>query len=387
MTQHVILASYAYLPHTGGVENSLYHLAIEYQRYGYEVTIISTDAGYDSVHDDKGLNVVRIPRGHHLLGKIRYLFNHYFAWRRLYKQFAKSHVPTPLVIARHHHSVCFARLARFSRVVYLVPSVHRFEYSPQTMLDKYMQRAQQCFQAFACRLASQVGVFSHNMAKQLHTIGINDTLRFNPGVSQERFHPLSELKRTTLRLTHHIEPEDVVLLCVGRMVVNKGFDLVIEAFATLIQDNPLAMIKLILVGEGEAHSDLLHLSERLGVNNQIIWVGSTTKPELYYQMSDAFLFSSRYEPFGQTLIEAAACQLPIVAFTPSDEVHTATDKIFNPEDIYWVESLSADSLAYQCQRLIEDHLLRQTPLTEQYSNVLQRYSWHSLSRALWDQVI
>lgn len=98
-----------------------------------------------------------------------------------------------------------------------------------------------------------------------------------------------------------------VLVSVGRMVPQKGFDDLVRAFAMLGQGS------LVILGQGPLRSELAALAQDLGVADRIAMPGFLSAPEQVLQAADLYVSASRWEGYPLTLIEAFACGLPVVA--------------------------------------------------------------------------
>lgn len=377
----VLLASHAYLPVTGGVENSLYHLAVSYAEQAHDVHIVCTDVGYEAGFDDRGLSVTRLSTSNPF-GLVGRIYQTWRWWRRQYQ--AK---PSQLIIARHHLSVWYAWLAGYRDILYLVPSVFVYEYAkPKSLIGQFKHTVNCSLQKTACQLANKVAVFSDNMQAQLSSIGITDIQRVLPGVNTTRFREVDIQTKTSLRanIASYFEGRESakwdtsspILLCVGRLVDNKGVHIVLEA----MQNIPTA--RLLIIGTGEKHTDLQAQATSLGITERVIFVGQTTQPEQFYQLADVFVFASLYEPFGQTLLEAGASRLPIVAFKPSAEVQTATDKVLTNEAVTWVDQPTSHLLAQAITDLLDDTDAQKRSSNIAHEHVLKHYTWHSLAERL-----
>ena len=380
----VLLASHAYLPVTGGVENSLYHLAVSYAEQGHDVHIVCSDVGYESGFDDRGLTVTRLST-YGSFGIIGRIYRTWRWWRSEYQ--AK---PTQLIIARHHLSVWYAWLAGFRDIVYLVPSVFVYEYAkPKSLIGQFKYTVNCSLQKTACQLANKVAVFSDNMQEQLASIGITDIKRVLPGVNSNRFCHLDAQAKASLRTdisSYFVggkaadraewNASSPILLCVGRLVDNKGVHLVLEA----LQSIPDA--RLLIIGTGEKQAALQAQAVSLGIDERVAFVGQTTQPEQFYQLADVFVFASLYEPFGQTLLEAGASELPIVAFRPSAEVRTATDKVLPDDAVTWVEQPTSLCLAQGLTQLLRDTNTQRRCSRKAHQYVIEHYTWQSLASRL-----
>jgi glycosyltransferase involved in cell wall biosynthesis len=97
----------------------------------------------------------------------------------------------------------------------------------------------------------------------------------------------------------------------GRLEPQKGFDLLIEAFAAVAPRHP--DWDLIIFGEGNERAALTLLSERMGIAARVRLAGLTTCPEEEMTASHVIAFPSRYEGFPNALAEGVAAGLPAVA--------------------------------------------------------------------------
>ena len=100
-----------------------------------------------------------------------------------------------------------------------------------------------------------------------------------------------------------------IILSVGRVVKEKNFDFILRAAKRMRGEN----VKFVIVGKGPYLEHLKQEVQRLGVANKFQFVGFiTTKKKLidYYNAADAFVFASKFETQGLTLLEAFACGKP-----------------------------------------------------------------------------
>jgi glycosyltransferase involved in cell wall biosynthesis len=121
-----------------------------------------------------------------------------------------------------------------------------------------------------------------------------------------------------LRARLGIAPETPVILCVGRMVYKKGFDVLIRALA----EAPLCgrEVAVVMVGGGDELGAWQQLAQALGVAERIHWVGSVPKTEIgvYYNMAELLAMPSVSKPadgLNVCVLDAMSCGKPVVAST------------------------------------------------------------------------
>jgi glycosyltransferase involved in cell wall biosynthesis len=103
-------------------------------------------------------------------------------------------------------------------------------------------------------------------------------------------------------------PARFIVAC-GRLHRQKGFDLLLQAFARL----GLADLALVLLGEGTERSHLESMARELGIASQVVMPGFVANPWQWMARAALFVLPSRWEGFGSVLVEAMACGTPVVA--------------------------------------------------------------------------
>lgn len=403
-TKTVLLASNLYRPNIGGIENSLYHLSLSYQEMGYEVIIFASDISpsndiFPTVSEDGGARVYRYTVSKYS-GLYRYI-KHWINGTKLLVQIRKTHAPI-LVISRYHLICVMLKLADYKNYIYLVPGVvknqnsgenltisgsfaWRFAKSLEYKFNDFLQRR-------ALSKATRIGVFSNHMRHQIEEVDRRFEAKIfecKPGVDVERFFPLATTDKFPLPTANKRDaliqaPSDskpFVVLCVGRFVKAKGFEYVIRSLQYI--DGA----ELWLLGDGPDSGKYKELIAQLSLGGKVKLLNATPRPEEIYRLADCFVMSSVYEPFGQTIIEALASGLPIIAFDSNIEgVTTATSEFLTDENVMWVKSVEASAIAEKITTL-------QKLSNEQISKICQKnrdkaiecFTWNSLANALEDQ--
>lgn len=157
------------------------------------------------------------------------------------------------------------------------------------------------------------------------------------------------------------------VIAVGRYVYQKGFDLLLRAWAKV--ENQVLEWELVIYGMGD-RSPYENLIDSLSIDrNRCHLNGSTEDIRREYLNSSLFVFSSRFEGFGMVLIEAMACGLPVISF---DCPCGPKDIVSSNEDGLLVENGNIDKLAENIITLVQDSEKRRCMAENAIRNV-QRY--------------
>jgi glycosyltransferase involved in cell wall biosynthesis len=170
------------------------------------------------------------------------------------------------------------------------------------------------------------------------------------------------------------------LVAVGRLVHQKGFDLLLRAFARIAPAHPAWT--LTIWGEGEQRAALEALRAHLGLADRVRLPGITERPGQWVEDADIFVLSSRFEGFPNVITEAMAAGLPVIAF----DCPWGTDEIVrNREDGLLVPPEDVHALAEAMRRLIGDPELRRR-LGEAGARNVRRFGKEAIV-AQWDALI
>lgn len=171
----------------------------------------------------------------------------------------------------------------------------------------------------------------------------------------------------------------MVLVGMGRLVPQKGFDLLLEAFSRVAGRHP--EWSLSIIGVGPLRKQLEQQAQTLGLRERVRFAGLLLDPFSVLRGAQLFVFSSRFEGFGNALTEAMACGLPAVSFDcpagPGEIIRNGVDGILvPPEDV--------DALAAAMDELMTDHRRRES-LAQRAPEVLIRFSKAGIL-SQWDEL-
>ncbi|ROO32377.1 glycosyltransferase family 4 protein [Salinisphaera orenii] len=128
-----------------------------------------------------------------------------------------------------------------------------------------------------------------------------------------------------------------IVLAAGRLVRQKGFDLLIEAFSRLRPDRERSWC-LVILGEGEERSHLEHVVEARDCNDSVLLPGFSSTPHALMRSADIFALSSRFEGMPNVVLEAMRCGLPVISYDcptgPAELIsHGQTGVLVPAEDV------------------------------------------------------
>lgn len=172
-----------------------------------------------------------------------------------------------------------------------------------------------------------------------------------------------------------------VIIAVGRLGPEKGFDQLLKAFARFAGEWP--QWDLVILGEGEQRQQLESLRDELDLIGRAHFPGWAGNVADWYRRADLYVMSSRFEGFPNTLLEAMAHGLPAVTFDcrtgPRDIVRPGIDGLLVAPD------RGVAGLAAALTKLIEDSDLR-TRMGEAACSVRESFSISRIGD-LWAEVI
>lgn len=165
------------------------------------------------------------------------------------------------------------------------------------------------------------------------------------------------------------DPQNRYVLCIANHNEKKAVDVLIRATALLTALKP--PFKLMLVGDGPLRGQLEALAASLGLEHQVIFLGSQGREEVRNLLHgcEVFTLPSRSEPFGIAVIEAMACGKPVLATAIggiAEIVESGTSGIL-------VEPDNAAALAHELRRLLSDDQLRKRLGEAGYKRVMQHF--------------
>jgi len=153
-------------------------------------------------------------------------------------------------------------------------------------------------------------------------------------------------------------PTEPVVVNMGRLEYQKNHALLLRAFAKM---RPYVEAKLYIIGAGGLRQALETLSRSLNVSDDVVFLGLVTNPFKYIARSRAFVLSSDYEGVPNSLIEAIALGVPVIATESAGSVEVLGSP--DPAGIITKRD-DADGLSQAMLKLVVDE-----PLHDRYSRL------------------
>ncbi|MCL2642011.1 MAG: glycosyltransferase family 4 protein [Candidatus Bathyarchaeota archaeon] len=219
-----------------------------------------------------------------------------------------------------------------------------------------------------------VSNFTRQELKKYYNIPENRIQVIHNGVDTHKFQPAEDKQKIKAELG--LNPEDTIILSVGRLYARKGLFTLIEAMPAVVKHFKHAKFVISGKGQSDEMAKLYAHAERLGVKNNIIFTGYYPDKKLpkLYQSADAFAFSTFYEHHPFAVLEALATGLPVVTTTVggiAETIETGKNGLLvNPAD----SKQFSDALLY-----LLEHQAEATEMgIKARKTIVKQYDWSTL---------
>jgi glycogen synthase len=278
----------------------------------------------------------------------------------------------------HSHDWLVARAANHLANRYRRPwvtTIHATEYGRhQGWVSKHPQAHIHRVERWMARHAERVITCSHYMRGHVADVYGLDEARISVipnGIDPSELVPVDDLD--TLR-SRFAAPDERLILLVGRLVYEKGFQLALDALPGLIRR--MGKLRFLVAGSGTHEGELRRQAQRLGLMRHgtfLGWIGDDVLHSLY-RIADLCVVPSIYEPFGLVALEAMVSGCPcIVADTGG-----LREVVPNEEVGLRFRSRDPRSLAAMVERVLTDQELRDRLVTEASEHVLL-FDWSDVA--------
>jgi len=180
-----------------------------------------------------------------------------------------------------------------------------------------------------------------------------------------------------LRRRFNLSQKNKIILCVGRIVPQKGIEYLIKAIPFILKRYPEC--KVILTGRikqkwmPSSYEEIVgNLIKKLGLENNIIFTGEIPKKEMpaIYRLADVMAFPTLHENYGLVNLEAMASGIPVV----STRISVIKEYIINGRNGLLVSPRDHKALTEAVMRLLADNQLRNKLIRNGYETVRKNFN-------------
>ncbi len=212
----------------------------------------------------------------------------------------------PQIIHAHlFHAIFLTRLVKlFNKKIKIISTIHN---------ENIGGRSREVILRITGGLSNVTNTISQRVSQIMinkKAVKKNKIITIFNGIDPEKFYPDPE-KGQEIKKELNIEDNSPVLISVGRLTRAKGFFYLIKVVKKL-RDKYLDIVLLVL-GEGEEREKLEKQVRDLGLENNVFLLGNKSNVNDYLNTADIFVSSSLWEGLPTVILEAMACQLPVVA--------------------------------------------------------------------------
>ena len=181
----------------------------------------------------------------------------------------------------------------------------------------------------------------------------------------------SEPTRSRYRKALRIDDDDLCIIAIGRLAPQKGFDYAIKALALLAKKHP--DVKLLIVGGGD-HIPYQQMAIDEGLADSVIFTGFRDDIHELMQAADIFWLTSRSEGIPNTMLEAMAAKIPVVAF----DIAGVAEILQDDKNGLLVPFEDIAGMIEKTARLIKNPMFRRTIGKSGFQTVTDHYSMEKM---------
>ena len=188
----------------------------------------------------------------------------------------------------------------------------------------------------------------------------------------------------------------LLVLSLGRLDPRKGFDLFVKAMPEIVNDLKHLQKRINFVisagdkaddgklslntGEQREYDKIMNLTEDLGISEyfSVIPRIDLEKVPVYYTAADVFVVPSRYETFGLVIVEAMACQTPVVA----TNIGGPPDIITDGKEGYTVNPELTSDLTQCIVNTIQNSSIHRQMSEHAKKTAIEKFSWAAVTREI-----
>jgi glycosyltransferase involved in cell wall biosynthesis len=382
----IAMISSEYPPKWGGVGNATFFLANTCAKMGHEVHVITREHGMTIPPQHENITVHPVPWlklpicftlsfGRNAVNKVISLGNdydivHVHSNMALLPKSYYEKINSPVVSTLH--GTWWGERSTLNLGNVIAPAVGMINDLSILLISSLFD----IYEDYAIELSNAVIVESKSECRDVGARGVKNrykrVIRLPPGVDVSAFKP--ENRDDSLRTKYHVNEDEKMLLCVGRLAGRKGVNKVIEAFSRVLKKYD--KVKLIIIGEGPQWHKLQSIMRARGLENKCYFVGKLPFDELeaIYATADIFVYHSLWEGYGLIISEALASGTPCV----STNVGGVPEMITFGKDGYYFDVGDTESMAKYILKLLRDEELMAKMSRYARKSMQERFDWRKI---------
>lgn len=281
----------------------------------------------------------------------------------------------PIVIHAHDWLSEFAgKNIKHKHRLPLVATIHATEHGRNRGIHTDHQRYIHGVEWELCYEAWRVICCSHYMKDEIGRVleVPHDKMDIIPnGIDPSKFD--IEFDRAEFR-SWFARPEEKIVFFVGRMVPEKGVQVLIRAIPEILP--AYEDVKFVIVGGGDK-SHLVKLAEELGVSHKVFFTGYIDDETLLrlYKVIDVAVYPSLYEPFGIVALEAMAAKVPVVV----SDVGGLREVVDHGVTGLSAWSDNPDALAWAILQILKNPYSARMMAENAYRKVMEQFNWRRIA--------
>ncbi len=286
----------------GGIENLLFDLSLNLRKRNVEFKIVNLSGTGEKTEEFLQAQLPVVKLGKSKKDIKTYRVKTTLKLRKLIKDYQPS-----IIHSMQFSGDYFSRVASISldgfKIITHIHSIKREARAERRLINKVLSYKTDVFLSVSKEVFNIVER-EHNIAKRPHYVLYN---AINPERLKGEDKP-------------ELEKGKEYIVCVGRLVKQKNFDVAVRAFSLIEKSFP--NLRLIIVGEGKEREKLTALVKKLKIERKVIFTGYRKNVFPILKSSHLFLMPSSYEGFGIAHLEAMYAGLPAVIspYVPSKEI-------------------------------------------------------------------
>ncbi|MBI5361415.1 MAG: glycosyltransferase family 4 protein [Planctomycetes bacterium] len=301
-----LLVNYEYPPVGGGAANASWHIARALLKHGHSVSVITSAFGaLNGYSCEDGTHVYRVRSWRRLKYRSNikemtsFMFAALFSAHRIVRQ---KDINGTIVFFTLPCGPVGLMLKKMYGIPYVVSLRGGDVPGAEPSLDT-MHRGLKVMRYCVLESAKSIAANSHGLAELSRKTDPFPVRIIPNGVDAEFFKPLEKRESHAFRF-----------IFAGRFQEQKNLFFLLSQLAELNRETPVPF-EIDLVGDGPLRKDLTTHAENLGISKKVSWHGWADKNGLLslYQQADCMLNPSLYEGMPNTVLEAMACGLPVIA--------------------------------------------------------------------------